>query len=81
MKNRKGEIVSIQTKEYKPINHKVIYENNKTIVVLENGIAGIAKCNSNDKFSRQIGYDIAVSRATIKSLENDIKKLTKSNKG
>jgi hypothetical protein len=77
VRNRKGDLISVQTIHGKKSNYKVIYNGRTTIVILDDGNKGIAKCNPKDKYSIQIGHDIALNRATIKQLENEIKTLTK----
>lgn len=52
---------------------KVIVNGNVTIVFLETGEKGIAKCNPNDKFKVGTGYEIARSRAMIEHYKNLIK--------
>lgn len=52
---------------------KVIVNGNATIVFLETGEKGIAKCNPNDQFKVNIGYEIARSRAMIEHYKNLIK--------
>ncbi len=58
-------------------NYKVIYNGKATIVILEDGTKGIAKCSPEDKFSVQMGHDIAIIRANIKKLQKDLRNLTK----
>jgi hypothetical protein len=56
----------------------IINEVNETIVViLDNGTKGIAKCLSEDEFDIQKGFDIAYLKAKIKSLQKQLKQLTK----
>lgn len=52
---------------------KVIVNGNATIVFLETGEKGIAKCNPNDQFKVDVGYEIARSRAMVKHYHNLIK--------
>lgn len=52
---------------------KVIINGNATIVILETGEKGVAKCSPNDEFKVTIGYEIARSRARIKHYQNLIK--------
>lgn len=50
-------------------NYTIIYSKNATIVILEDGTKGIAKCEPNDVFSRSIGEEFAYGRAKAKSLK------------
>jgi hypothetical protein len=54
---------------------KVIYNNNATIVILNDGSKGVAKCCPNDIFDKTIGIKIAYNRAKIKSLQKELKKI------
>jgi len=56
-------------------NSKVIHSGNATIVILDDGSKGIAKCDPDDKYDKTKGIKIAYNRAKIKSLTKEIKKL------
>lgn len=56
---------------------KVIHNANRTIVILDDGSKGIAKCCEGDKYDKLIGIKIAYLRAKIKSLNKELKSLTK----
>lgn len=47
----------------KGIHFRLIYKDNVTIVIFDNGIKGIAKCGKLDKFSRKTGLEYAFGRA------------------
>lgn len=51
---------------------KVMTNDNTTIVILETGEKGIAKCSPRDNFNLLVGYNIAYSRARIKYFKNVI---------
>ena len=57
---------------------KVIHQDNATIVILQDGSKGVAKCGKNDNFSRKTGLKIAYNRAMIEHLLKEIKELTDS---
>lgn len=77
VRNRKDELVSVQTSTTKKFTYKVIYNGLTTIVIFDDGSKGIAKCKPSDKFKIQTGHDIAWNRARINQLENEIKELSK----
>ena len=53
----------------------VRYEANKTTVTLASGIKGVAKCCPEDKFNRNKGTRLALSRAIKKQLIKDMDKI------
>jgi len=56
---------------------RIIHSGNRTIVFLDDGTKGMAKCGENDTYNKQKGTEIAYRRAKIKSLQKELKKLTK----
>lgn len=56
---------------------KVIINGRVTVVILDDGSKGRAKCNPEDVFNELIGIKIAYTRAKIKSLKKQLKQLTK----
>jgi hypothetical protein len=58
--------------------YKLIFNNDTTIVILNDGSKGIAKRNPIDNYDTQIGYEIAYCRAKIKSFEKEIKRISKN---
>jgi hypothetical protein len=56
---------------------KVIHSKNATIVILDDGSKGIAKCCKDDEYNKTTGIKIAYTRAKIKSLQKELKKLIK----
>jgi hypothetical protein len=58
---------------------QVIYEGNKTTVILADGTKAYTKCSPLDNFDSEIGLEIAFNRASIKRLTKKIKQLSKSN--
>lgn len=76
VKDLKGHVTCIIHSIFKEKSeYKVICNGLTTIVILKDGSKGIAKCNPTDKYSRQIGHDIAFKRATIKSFEKELNQL------
>lgn|GEM_PF-6751684 len=75
-----GEIIQKQLVKGKSNTYKVIYSGNVTIVILEDGSKGVAKRNPSDKYSKQIGHDIAHARARIERDKKEIKQLIKTQK-
>ena len=60
-----------------PKKERVIHNGNATIVILDDGTKGVAKCNPEDKYDRVKGIKIAFNRAKIKLLQKELKSLTK----
>jgi len=58
-------------------HEKVIQNNNATIVILEDGSKGVSKCLPIDTYNETKGIKIAYIRAKIKSLQKELKTLTK----
>jgi hypothetical protein len=56
---------------------KLIYEDNRTTVILSDGTKAHAKCSPEDNFDEDIGKDIAFYRAFIKQYKKKIKQLSK----
>lgn len=69
--------VSEAEQKIKEENAKVIFSNNVTIVILEDGTKGVAKCLACDTYDENKGVDIALTKAKIKSLNKKLKKLIK----
>ncbi|HCL4455121.1 TPA: hypothetical protein N2D10_003148 [Clostridium botulinum] len=59
------------TKQNKTENIKHIINGRTTIVILENGNKGIAKCHPDDKFDKQEGFKRAYARANGKEIDSD----------
>ena len=53
----------------------IIHQDRYTIVLLEDGSKGIAKCMDGDSYSRRKGVKIAYNRAMIEHLTKETKKL------
>jgi hypothetical protein len=71
-----GEVNS--SKFYVPTSRaKVIHKDNATIVILQDGSKGVAKCGKDDVFSRKTGLKVAYNRAMIEHLLNEIDELSK----
>lgn len=70
-----GKFIEKQVIKSKGYKYKVIYNGTTTIVILEDGSKGIAKCNQTDKYSLQVGHDIAKVRANIEKLKKELKEL------
>jgi hypothetical protein len=56
---------------------RVIFNKNATIVILPDGTKGVSKCCPIDYFDENAGVRIAHTRARIKSLQKQLKSLTK----
>lgn len=56
---------------------KVIHSGNRTIVILDDGTKGISKCSPEDEYNKLKGIKIAYTRAKIKSLQKELKRLCK----
>jgi hypothetical protein len=54
---------------------KIIYNEPATIVILEDGSKGVAKCAEGDTYDRVMGFKIAFRRAVIKSMNKELRKL------
>lgn len=56
---------------------KVIRNGVATIVILPDGCKGVSKCLPEDEYNADLGYEIALTKAQIKSLNKKLKKLSK----
>ena len=52
---------------------KVIYSDKVTVVILNSGIKGIAKCLEEDEYDKKTGYRIAYLKAKIKEMNKELK--------
>lgn len=52
---------------------RVIYSDRVTVVILNNGIKGIAKCLEEDEYDKKIGYRIAYLKAKVKEMNKELK--------
>lgn len=52
---------------------RVIYSDRVTVVILNNGIKGIAKCLDEDEYDKKVGYRIAYLKAKIKEMNKELK--------
>lgn len=59
---------------------RVIYSDKYTIVMLNDGSKGVAKCMDGDSFNETTGVKIAYLRAKIKSLQKELKGITGKDK-
>jgi len=73
---RNGEIVN-QTIDSGNESYKLIINGNTTIVILDDGCKGIAKCLDSDVYDMDKGIDIAYTRAIIKSSQKKLRELVK----
>ena len=56
---------------------RVIHNENATVVILDDGSKGVAKCCPDEEYNKTKGIKIAYIRAKIKSLKKELKTLTK----
>jgi hypothetical protein len=56
---------------------KVIQSGVATVVILSDGSKGISKCLPEDTYDQELGYQIALTKAQIKSLTKKLKRLSK----
>lgn len=59
------------------LKEKVIYSDRAVIVFLDDGTRGVAKCHPEDEYNPTTGVKIAYTRAKIKSMQKELKKLCK----
>lgn len=52
---------------------RVIYSDRVTVVILNSGIKGIAKCLEEDEYDKKTGYRIAYLKAKIKEMNKELK--------
>lgn len=52
---------------------KVIYSDKVTVVILNSGIKGIAKCLEEDEYDKKTGYRIAYLKAKVKEMNKELK--------
>lgn len=55
---------------------RVIRNDAATIVILPDGNKGVSKCLPEDEYDAELGYEIALTKAEIKSLTKKLKKLS-----
>lgn len=58
-------------------SQRVIWSDKATIVILDDGTKGVARCCPEDKHNKLKGLKIAYLRARIKSMQKELKELTK----
>lgn len=75
VRNRKGDLCGIHKVYSEQSTYKAIYTGRTTIVILQDGSKGVAKCKPEDKYSIQIGHDIAHKRACVNKLLKEIEEL------
>lgn len=56
---------------------KVIRNDKVTVVILSDGTKGVSKCLPEDSYDEEKGFEIAYTKAQIKSLTKKLKKLSK----
>jgi len=56
---------------------KTIRNGNATIVILPDGTKGVSKCLPTDTYDAQVGYEIALLKAELKSKAKKLKSLCK----
>lgn len=52
---------------------RVIYSDRVTVVILNSGIKGIAKCLDEDEYDKKVGYRIAYLKAKIKEMNKELR--------
>lgn len=52
---------------------RVIYSDRVTVVILNSGIKGIAKCLEEDEYDKKVGYRIAYLKAKIKEMNKELR--------
>nr|DAX85836.1 MAG TPA: hypothetical protein [Caudoviricetes sp.] len=53
---------------------RIIYSDKVTVVILNSGIKGVAKCLENDTYNKEIGYRVAYLKAKIKEFNKELKR-------
>lgn len=53
---------------------RIIYSDKVTVVILNSGIKGIAKCLENDTYNKETGYRVAYLKAKIKEFNKELKR-------
>lgn len=74
---RTKEVIKDSSFRTTPKHEKIIHNENATIVILDDGSKGVAKCMPEDTYDKTTGIKIAYIRAKIKSLQKELKVLTK----
>jgi hypothetical protein len=72
-----GQVVKDTSFTLPELKEKVIYSDRVVIVFLDDGSKGVAKCHPNDEYNPTTGVKIAYTRAKIKSMQKELKKLCK----
>jgi hypothetical protein len=73
----KGNFVESQIISGNADEYKVIYDGDKTVVILKDGTVGISKRDPDDVYDIHIGAQLAFNRAKIKQIQKQIKDLEK----
>ena len=58
-------------------SYKLIINGNTTIIILDDGCKGVAKCLPSDEYDLDRGVDIAYTRAIIESSQKKLRELVK----
>lgn len=74
---RTKEVIKDSSFRTTPKHEKVIHNENATIVILDDGSKGVARCCPEDTYDKVKGIKIAYLRAKIKSLNKELKQLVK----
>lgn len=53
---------------------RVIYSDKVTVVILNSGVKGIAKCLEEDTYNKETGYRVAYLKAKIKEMNKELKR-------
>jgi len=70
-------VIATNSFKIKENKEKIIHNGNTTIIILNDGTKGVAKCSSSDGYNRTTGIKIAYLRAKIESLQKELSGLTK----
>jgi len=74
---RTGEVIKDSSFKIKTKSERVIHSDLATIVILDDGSKGVAKCMPEDEYDKTKGIKIAYLKAKIKSLNKELKELIK----
>ena len=70
-------VIDFDSKMVQSDSMRIIFNGTTTIAILSDGSKGIAKLSPDDTYDQQKGVDISITKANIKSLQKQLKKLAK----
>lgn len=76
-KDAEGNVIKDSSFKIPHRSQRLIFNQNATICILDDGSKGVSKCMPEDKYDEVKGIKIAYLRAKIKSINKELKQLCK----